>query len=525
MKREYGEALAEERDSARSEVRRLKDGLYGSNGRKISEEQRRIHEERMELGRYREEIEADAGRRVASAESRSAEREDRIHEAAQSKTDEALAAQKRSHVEEMKGLYDELAVYRNEGRDVETERAKARHETIDAYEADHLKERNRIVTSYEKTVNRMNERAEAAENLYDRVLADRMIEADARARDMSSRQKTEFNEQFRAQRDDRNRMENYYQNALKDAELRNDSNERSLVRLNQEQTDSALAAKDQVYGDYLERKNEQIGIEMGARDELIQELLTTDDPMRASPMLVKRIQDREQSQYQGRLDAAMNQNARQLEATRDRDQGERAEMRDGFDRRVRDLSRDLRQDSDLRERAMVEAYQDAQFGHERELMDLREGQRNRIEKMHSGHSMEVSNEQRRARDSLEEQRDSLKLERDRIVDRMGFDQKLKDREWAMRVHDIRRDFEDRLSQMKDEQEKTLGQLKYENDKKLREQERTSRRQSDEKDRGYNHRIKEMELAFKERERFLTEHYEAELGKMKRTNAHLIAKKS
>ncbi len=525
LKREYNEALAEEKDSARQEVRRLKEDLYGSNGKRMSDDLKRLHEERQELDRYRREIQSEASKRVERAEEVSSEREGRIHEAAESKTEEALAAQRRSHTTEMKDLYDELAIYRNEGRDVETEKAKARQESIESYEADHLRERDRIVSSYEKTVNRMGERAEEAENLYERVLADRMIEANAKTRDLAARQKREFSDQLRDQKTDKARMENYYQNALRDSALRNSSSERNLVRVNQEQTEQAMARKDQAYGEYLDRKNNHFAVEMGSRDELIRELQNTDDPRKASPMVVKKIQDTEQRRYLEQLDATQDQNDKQLAAARSRDQSERSDMRTGFERQVRNLSRDLRQDADLKERTFVDTFQDAQYGHERDMLDLKETQRSRVERMHLGHSEEMTREQERARDSLQEQRDTLKVERDRVVDNLSHGQRMKDREWAMRVHDIRRDFDEKITQAKEEHEKTLSQLKYDHDKKLREQERTSKRQADEKDRGYDHRIKEMEMAFRERERFLTEHYEQELAKMKRTNAHLIAKKS
>lgn len=525
LKREYNEALVEEKSHARNEVRRLKEDLYGSNGKRMSEDLQKLHEERKELDRFRNEIESGAHRRVERAESSASERAERIHEAAQAKTEEALASQRKSHASEVKDLYQELAQYRNEGRDLETERAKARHESIEQYEGDHLKERDRIVSSYEKTVTRMNERAEEAENLYERVLADRMIEANAKARDLAARQRSEFQRTLGHQKDDRARMETYYRNTLKDAALRNSSSERNLVRIQQEQTAEALAQKDQVYGEYLDRKNEQVDFELGAREELIRELQTTDDPRKVSPQLVKRLREGEQAAYREQLEELKDLGERQRVAMRERDQNDRSQMREGFERQVRDLSRDLRQDSDLKQRAFIETFQDVQYGHERNLLDLDQNQRSRIEKMHVGHAEELTREQRRSQDSLEEQRDALKLERDRMVDRLTQDQKLKDREWAMKVHDIRRDFESRVGQAKEEHEKELVQLKYEHDKKLREQERTARRQSDEKDRSYEHRLKEMELAFRERERFLTEHYEQELGKMKRTNAHLIAKKS
>ena len=71
----------------------------------------------------------------------------------------------------------------------------------------------------------------------------------------------------------------------------------------------------------------------------------------------------------------------------------------------------------------------------------------------------------------------------------------------------------------------MGDLRIEYDKKLRDMDRTSKRTLDDRVRAYEFQIKQQELAFKERERFLSEHYEEELDTMKRTNAHLIQKKS
>ena len=82
-----------------------------------------------------------------------------------------------------------------------------------------------------------------------------------------------------------------------------------------------------------------------------------------------------------------------------------------------------------------------------------------------------------------------------------------------------------MTDERDLHEKAMASMKYENDKKLREQDRTSTRAMDDRVKAYEYQIKQQELAFKQREQFLTEHYQEELDKMKRSNARLIQTKS
>ena len=103
--------------------------------------------------------------------------------------------------------------------------------------------------------------------------------------------------------------------------------------------------------------------------------------------------------------------------------------------------------------------------------------------------------------------------------------KNKDREWFIKMNDLRRTYETKLSDDRDFHDKTMTELRLEYDKKLRDQGRVTGRALDDRVRAYEHQIKQLELSFKEKERSLSEHYAEELDRMKRSNAQLIQKKS
>ena len=524
-KENYQKNLSQEKAIARDEVRKLKDDLYGNKGKKISQEAQEQLSEQKKLSNYREDITRDADLKVKKAESYSDARVEEAYQNESKKTEDALAAQKQSHFQEMKELYDELETYRNEGRDVESERAKAREESISSYEGDHIKEKSRIVDSYEKTMGRLkNQNAEKESKLSQKLNA-QAIESNARARDMIRNQKDEFIEQQRSQRGEQRRMETRYQNELANAKTKNAWSERRLIEQNQEQTDRALAEKDRAYLEYLKDKNDQINSEISSKDAKIKDLETTSDTLKVSPQLVKRIHDSEEKRFNAQLNQEKEFNQLNMDATRKRDGADRADLRDQFQKQARDLSRGIRRESDVQKRGFIESYQDLKELHDQELASVKEQTQDRVGKLHLKHADELVVEQRRTQDALEEQRDSLRVEKEHAVDDLSHENKAQSREWAMKMHDLRRDYETKISQAEDEHAKQLTQIKYENDKKLRDQDRTAKRFMDEKERGFEYQIKQQELVFRERERFLTEHYEQELDKMKHTNAQLISKKS
>jgi len=488
LEQSHSEELKNTRNEAREEVRKLKDELYDAQGR-----------------------------RAATIESSLRENE--------AKLEDAIEAQKNSHREELKPLLAELALYRNEGRDPEKERAQARQEEIESYEAGHIEEKRNIVDSYERTLKRLQNHEEELQDLYSRKLAEAELGNNAKSREAIGQIKAEFAAAMKAQRAERQRMEQAYQEELRAERSRSESQSRSLVSRSQEDTSRALKDKDQAYLAYLKSNAARVNSEMKARENVIRDLSTTTDARRVSPALVEKLRTSEALRYEDKLEKLRQSEHAQLGAIRERDHVERAAIRDRYEEMSRVQGREMIKESDAHRKGLAAAYAGMSELHESRVQDIESKTREMVGKLHQDQETSLIQQEKRNQLALQEQRDSLKDQKDQEVDDLKLESHLKDRAWVIKVNEQRRDFEKKLDLERDAHEREVAALKSDFQQKLHEQERTARRIVDEKDRNLEHQTKQQEMVHKEKERFLVEHYEEELDRMRRTNAHLIAKKS
>ncbi|MCM2279607.1 MAG: hypothetical protein NDJ89_16150 [Oligoflexia bacterium] len=105
-----------------------------------------------------------------------------------------------------------------------------------------------------------------------------------------------------------------------------------------------------------------------------------------------------------------------------------------------------------------------------------------------------------------------------------FETKLMQREFAAKQNDLIRDYNKKLADQKLEYETRIDEIKEEAHLQVREMERRSKNALDEQRRTAEQKLAQVEQQHKERERYLTENYEEQLEKVKRSNALLIQKK-
>jgi hypothetical protein len=320
-------------------------------------------------------------------------------------------------------------------------------------------------------------------------------------------------------------VEQALQDQLKSERVRSESRSKQVVVRSQEDTSRALKDKDQAYLGFLKDNAKRVNSELKAREDVIRDLSTTMDPRRVSPALVEKLRMGEVVRYEEKLGKLRESSAAQLGAIRERDHAERAAIRDRYEEMARTMGREILKGSDSEKRELYMAYQDMSDLHSSKLQDIEGRARDAVGKLHQEQEMDLVHQEKRNHMALREQRDSLKQEKDREVEDLKLEAHLKDREWAIRANDQRRDLEKKLNFERDTREREVAELKSEFQKKIHDQERNAQRIVEEKDRSLDHQLKQQELAHKEKERFLVEHYEEELDRMKRTNAQLIAKKS
>ncbi|NDG83818.1 MAG: hypothetical protein EBX52_02125 [Proteobacteria bacterium] len=525
LKEEFAGDLKEQRDAAREEVRKLRDELYDSNGRRQAKDLENQHEREAELNRYREIINRDADRKVERVQKYSEAQSSRAANEESSRIEEALKAQKDSNAEAMKPVYQELEMYRSESRDVAGEQARARQEVISDFEEDHLTEKKNLVDSYEKMLSAMRDKEKQSRDLYDRKLTESAVESEAKMKRVSRDQKAEFTEQASKMRRDSARNEGLMRDELMRERTRSVQNQGQLIQQNRDDTEKAMAQKDRAYLDYLAKNQKRVNAELDARERVIQDLSTTRDPRKVSQVVVEKIRSREAERHFENLEKIQDIHKRNLDAIRASDFESRQALAETYGDRTRELARDFKKENDLVKRGMTDVYLDLKEQSEARAGSAEEKARAGLARLQSDHAKALGQEQKRTRMALDEQRDSLKTEKDRALSDAAHEQRMQDREWFMRLSEQKRSFDRQMAQLQDEHERELTGLRLESERKLHEQDRTTRRILEDQERNREFQDKQQAMAYKEKERFLIEHYEEELDKMKHTNAQLVAKKS
>jgi len=522
---EYNSRLQQVRDDAADDVRKLKQEMYDQRGKKYANDSRDLSDERNRLDDYRQQIEDEAQKRVDRADHSAHEQSLRSARTTDEKIEEALAAQKRSHQDEINELRDEMEIYKDHQYDVDHEKAQARQDQISDYEGDRLKERDQITSAYEKRIRRMKEKEADREHFYTRQLNDATFDANERSKRQIRTQKDEFTRIDLDRRADAKRLEQHYEDAIKNERLRNRKSEGTLIRNNDEDLNRALAQKDRNYRDYLKENSRVHAKELQERDREIAQLKTTDDPMKVSPFVAQKIRNEAEQRNAANLRKAQEVQNKNFDSLKKREADGRRELEDQYAHKYSDWNRDQQHRRDLEKREFLTGYADLKTSSQRQRDQLKERHSDEIQRLATKHSEQMNLQARRFRDDLDVQRDAQNQEKDHLREDLEIQQRGRDREWFTRMNQMRRDYEHKLMDEHDQNDRMRDELKFTFDKKLQDQERLSKKALDERVRAYEHQIAQQAVAFKERERFLTEHYEEELDSMRRTNARLIQKKS
>lgn len=99
------------------------------------------------------------------------------------------------------------------------------------------------------------------------------------------------------------------------------------------------------------------------------------------------------------------------------------------------------------------------------------------------------------------------------------------REMSIKENEMVRDYTKRLADQKAEYDAKMEEVKLVSDQAVRETEKKTRVALDEQERYHEQRIAQLEASHKERERYITQVYQDDVEKVKRSNALLAQKKS
>lgn len=524
-KKESDERLVRIKKEAQEEIRQLKEDMYDRQGKRFAKDSRDLSDEREQVERYKDQVEREYKRNVDRLEKSTTERIRRSESDNDQKTQEALDAQKRSHRLENQELRETVNQLSLDPREVETEKAQARSSAIQEVEGKAMRDKQYLEQSYDSNLQRVKMSAEEEAAHLKAKLAQKDYENLAKTQKVLIEQKRDFLNKDQQRVQHMKRLEDVYQQDLKKAQEQNRNSNLNLHQANVTQSEKALQAQQQTLNEYYagdQKRNAEI---INQKEQELRKLKHTQDEFDVSPALVSKIKQRTEEKSFREREAERLHHENQVNALGKKDATERLAMKHQFDQNTTQMRKELMKEKDLDRNRLQTAFQDMQDNRSSEVANLREGFTLQSKRNQIRSSQEIENQRIKAAMVYEQQREDGKLEVDQVKEEARLTQRDRDREWMFKYNDLRRGFEKKIFDLQDEHEVQTSQLKLEYESKLKEQERNLNRLVDDRVRTYEYQLKQQELSFKEKERFITEQYATEMDKLKRTHARLIQKKS
>jgi hypothetical protein len=341
-----------------------------------------------------------------------------------------------------------------------------------------------------------------------------------------------LNKQTEEAHQDRRQLEETFQLDRKQNELHQKNEREYMNRVLEQRADQAaedrqhaLDVQGQTYGEAYDNLSKQSAAREASLQASLQEAHTSADPSVISPAAEQAVRDATGKQYQKTMDADDK-----------RKRGEIDSLRQNFHDRYNDLLADKRQtetrmamNQSLQRHEDQAAYLDSvvELTNDRdESIRNKEAEHQRASDALTHDHARVLDQQRREYDDIVQ---NLKNDAsDRLTaqrQESAFNAKMAQKAFSSRQNELIRDYEKKLADQKDQYESELGDVKSELATTQRESERRTAHALEEQSKGYEQRIAQLEFQNKERERLVSQNYQDELEKVKRSNALLIQKKS
>ena len=396
---------------------------------------------------------------------------------------------------------------------------------LSSMERDQLTEKKRIVHAYETALTKSDDKQQDLKKHYEARLSTALTDAHEQATRQMEAQQLEYSKMAQDRAVDSSVDKKSLADELAYEKHHNMQTTEHLVTLNDRDRENALAARSQVYDDYLKESHRNQRYAISQKDQEINDLRSTTDPFKISPEARRKIEDQYQSQFSKSLAVEKDVSDKNVDALKVQNQNFQQSSREAYQEKFAELSKNLRQNSALNNHGIAQGYAELKANSEMMKDNYEQKQKNQSARAYQQSTSQLEMQQKRSNEQLKVQQESLTDQRYKEMDTLEMKQRDQDRDWTFKLNDTRRGYEKKLTDQQDYHERAFSEAKFEFDKKLQEHDRQAKSLLDEFTKGHESQLKQQEEVFKQKERFLTEHFEEELDKVKRNNARNSEKKS
>lgn len=524
-KSEQAERMQRLRDEAREDVRKLKEENYDRQGKQYANDSRDYSSQKEELERYRNELEKSYQQKNERLEEQSERRTSKTISQQEEKTAEALAAQKKSHLLEMKKLQEVIDQQSLDTRDIDAERAKARAQAIQDVELKAIRNQQNADSAYEIQLQKIKANSEDSAAQLRSKLIQKDYESAAKTQKQLMDQKSEFVTKDQQRVQHMNRLEDLYQQDLRAQQEKTRKADLNLNDLHEAQTRQALGEQQKVLHQYYQDDQARLSQQLKMKEDEVAHLKTTDHEKDVSPALIAKIRNQSTEKHFQEREAERKHHENQMIGLEQKDRAERMQMKDLYDKRVQENDKSLKKNYESERRQAMMALQDIQGGRSEEMIQLKNEHSENLKRTQMKNAVMLENERKKASFAATMERDESREQLAQMAVDAQRAQREHDHEWQVKFNEQRRTYEKEMNRVQDENAIERSQAKLDFDLNIKAQERVLKRAADERIKSYEQQLRQQELSFKEKERFMTEQYQTEMDKLKQSYEQLRKAKS
>jgi len=447
--------------------------------------------------------------------------EDRNIERVTSDSEAALAEAKEDYQKHLQQLRAEAT---DEVRRVKEETYDAQGKRFKGIEKDNLESQKRISDDYAKEL----AKEQHNRNELDKTYAKRLDSTLTKAAEKGENQTRALKEQFVELSSERQKQSEaekaYLSAALVDEKYRNQKSTGNLILKSDLDRNKAIDDRTRVYNQYILESEKNHRDALSEKHQELLALKNTGDINNISPLARKKIEDADYQKFNHDLNFEREVNAKTIDAMKNQNQTYQQDVRDSYQNKFYETTKDLRQRNQVEKDSLAGGYRDLEMQSQLTQKNLEDKQAAMSQRFYQQHTSEMDLAQKKNDEKLRGTQDYLTDEKLKVKEDLELKQREHDRDWTFKVNDTRREYEKKIQEQEDTHKREMETAQFENDKKLQEQGRQAKLLLGDRVKAYEAQIRQQEQIFKEKERFLTEHYEEELDKVKR-NARISEKKS
>jgi hypothetical protein len=253
--------------------------------------------------------------------------------------------------------------------------------------------------------------------------------------------------------------------------------------------------------------------------------ITSGDQSWVSPAAEARMRENFMKEFTKKQEAEVTRNKEKTDSLHKEYAKRLADVVEASDTRIMTAEADHRSSEYLQQQTLSNHIDEIKSTQERMLRDKDYQANRQMESLNHNYSNDLERQRREYEGVINQLKSDHSQKITDVRQQADFNAKMAQRNFASQQYEISKSYERKLEEQKTSYEDALSNLKEQLATHQHEAERRTRQLLDDQAKGYEQKIAQMEYQTKERERTISDNYQDQIEKLKRSNALLIQRKS